>query len=271
MQVDFNILKRESEDKALIRMAYAMIKAYFRFYEELNDFLPIQKRKMTFAFEFKAGENVQSVIQKIGVPHTEIDLILVNGESVGFSYVLQSNDQVSVYPVFETLDIHPIVKLHTKPLRVVRFIADSHLGKLAKYLRMLGFDTLYDNHYQDEFIVHLSVKEHRIIITRDKHLLHNTHITHGYWLREDEPRMQLKEIVQHFQLTDIKPFSRCLECNYEIKPVQYEAIRALLPSDHEHEFKNPSQCIKCRKVYWEGSHYNRMQEFIKSIMTLPSH
>src|SRR5262245_48698850 len=104
------------------------ISAHFRFYEELNDFLPENKKKVAFAYQFQANQNIRQVISMIGVPHTEIDLLLVNGRSVGFDYILKNNDHVSIYPVFESLDISTLNKLRPKPLRDTKFIADAHLG-----------------------------------------------------------------------------------------------------------------------------------------------
>ncbi|MBS0286246.1 MAG: Mut7-C ubiquitin/RNAse domain-containing protein [Proteobacteria bacterium] len=244
-----------------------MLKAFFRFYEELNDFLPQDKKKHEFPFEFSQGESVKTIIEKIGVPHTEVDLILINGISVDFTERLQNNDKVSVYPVFEALDISPVIKLRPKPLRITQFIADSHLGKLAKYLRMIGFDTLFDNHYLDEEIVRVAIQEHRIILTRDRNLLKNPQVSHGYYVREENPELQLKEIVKHFQLGGtLKPFSVCLECNGKIKPVSYDEIKQFLPSNNKEEYKKPSQCANCNKVYWEGSHFLRMQQFIENLL-----
>ena len=145
--------------------------ANFRFYEELNDFLPENKRKIEYSYAFYGTPAVKDAIEAEGVPHTEVDLILVNGKSVGFDYLLQHSDRVSVYPVFETLDISPVIRLREKPLRESKFILDVHLGKLTKLLRRLGFDSNYRNDYSDPEIVNISLKEKRIILTRDRGIL----------------------------------------------------------------------------------------------------
>lgn len=174
--------------------------AFFRFYEELNDFLPEGQRKKTFSYEFIGTPFIKDTIEAIGVPHTEIDLILVNGESVGFNYQMQGGEHVSVYPVFELLDITPIVRLRSRPLRKTKFVADVNLGKLAQKLRLLGFDTLFRNDFTDHDIVKLSLQEKRIILTRDKGILQHSAITHGYWIRNNDPKEQLREVVEHLQL-----------------------------------------------------------------------
>jgi hypothetical protein len=145
--------------------------AQFRIYAELNDFLPVERKNKTFLYSFYGTPSVKDTIESIGIPHTEIDLILVNGVSVDFNYLLQNDDIISVYPVFESLDIAPTIKLCARPLRKTKFILDVNLGKLAKMLRMLGFDTLYQNNYSDGAIIHDSISDKRIILTRDQDLL----------------------------------------------------------------------------------------------------
>ncbi len=129
--------------------------AEFRFYAELNDFLPPSKRLVPFSYPFEVSGSVKDMIESLGVPHTEVDLILANGESVGFSYLVRDGDRISVYPVFESIDIAPIVRVRPQPLRDPRFVLDTHLGRLASYLRMLGFDTLYQSDYQDEELLRI--------------------------------------------------------------------------------------------------------------------
>jgi hypothetical protein len=176
------------------------MQATFRFYEELNHFLPHRRRQVAFTHRFDGRQSIKDMIESLGVPHTEIDLILVNGESVDFKYLVQDGDAVSVYPVFGTLDITPVQCVRPQPLRDIRFVLDIHLGKLAAYLRMLGFDTLYPDDYEDSHLAILSRDEHRILLTRDCGLLKRSMVTHGHYVRETNPRRQLIEVVQHFDL-----------------------------------------------------------------------
>lgn len=231
-----------------------------RFYEELNDFLPEAKRKTIFSHTYTGNMSVKDVIESLGVPHTEIDLILVNGESVGFKVKPEDGDFVSVFPVFESLDVSSLIRLRSLPLRETKFILDVHLGKLAKYLRMLGFDTLYQNNFEDDKIIEISVKQKRIILTRDLGILKNNKVTHGYWIRSQKPKVQLIEVLNRFDLTrQIEPLNRCIECNGEIVRVEKEEISALLKPKTRKYFHDFFQCKSCKKVYWEGSHYSRMQ------------
>ena len=181
--------------------------AWFRFYEELNNFLPADKRKIAFPYKLSGSTSVKDVIEAIGVPHTEVDLILVNGNSVKFCHKLSHGDHISVYPVFENLDISHISRLRPKPLRKTRFIVDAHLGRLSRLLRMLGFDTLYKNNYKNEEIITEALTQKRIILTRDSGLLKNRSITHGYLIRETDPHEQAREVIRRFDLySQAKPF-----------------------------------------------------------------
>ena len=242
-------------------------KAHFRFYEELNDFLPADKRKIRFPYEFQGKPSVKDAIEAIGVPHTEVDLILANSVSVSFSYHLSDNDTISVYPVFESLDITPLTHLREKPLRNLKFILDVHLGKLAIYLRLLGFDTLYGNDYDDFEIVRLSKECKRIILTRNASLLKMKTVTHGNWIRSNNPEEQTVEVLLRFDaVSSIKPFYRCLVCNGLIKKIAKDNIMHLLEEKTKRYYNEFFQCSSCLKVYWKGSHYVRMKKFIDTVL-----
>jgi uncharacterized protein len=202
-----------------------MSRACFRFYAELNDFLLPERRAGAFIRSFEENPSIKDAIEALGVPHTEVDLILVNGESVDFSYLVQDGDRVSVYPVFESLDITPLARVRPRPLRETRFVLDVHLGRLASYLRMLGFDTLYRNDYTDDTLAGISSAERRILLTRDRGVLKRSQVTHGYCLRETDPRRQLVEVVRRFDLfRAMAPLQRCLRCNALLEPVSKESI-----------------------------------------------
>ena len=235
--------------------------ANFRFYEELNDFLAVDRRKRTFEYRFNGSPAVKDSIEALGVPHTEVDLILANGRSVGFEYQLQDGDRIAVYPVFEALDISPIVRLRDKPLRRSRFVLDVHLGKLARLLRMLGFDVRYRNDYTDREIITISIDDGRTILTRDRRLLFAKVVTRGYWLRSTEPEKQCHEVLERFDLySQIKPFSRCLLCNGAIKAVDKSRIIDQLEPRTKWYFDTFFRCEQCGKVYWKGSHFDRMMQ-----------
>jgi uncharacterized protein with PIN domain len=241
--------------------------AFFRFYAELNDFLPPDRRQTDFVHPFEDRISVKDMIESLGVPHTEVELIVVEGHPVDFSYIVQDGDHISVYPVFEAVDITPLVRLRPHPLREVRFVLDNHLGKLAAYLRLLGFDTLYRNDYDDEVLARLSVEERRILLTRDRGLLKRGDVTHGYWVRATDPEQQLIEVIRRFDLgRATRPFNRCLLCNNLLESVSKEEVRERLPPKVREQRVEFHICRSCDRIYWKGSHYQRMAQFVNRIL-----
>jgi uncharacterized protein with PIN domain len=235
--------------------------AEFRFYEELNDFLRQEQRKQTLTYRFNGNPGIKDPIEVFGVPHTEVDLIVVNGESVGFDYQLKNADRVAVYPVFESFDISPIVRLRETPLRHTTFVVDVNLGKLARLLRLFGFDTLFTNSFDDKQIAAIAVEQDRIVLTRDRRLLYAKTITHGYWVRAVKPLQQFAEVVRRFELArQLKPFCRCTICNTLIEPVEKQAVLDLLEPKTRLYYERFYRCPSCGKVYWEGSHIDHMRQ-----------
>ena len=244
-------------------LAHVMPVANFRFYAELNDFLPPERRFTEFAHSFLDVATVKDRIESFGVPHTEIDLILVNGQSVDFAYRVRDGDRISVYPVFEAFEIAGLSRLRPEPLRDVRFVLDVHLGRLAAYLRMLGFDTLYRNHCADERLAEISRDERRILLTRDVGLRKRGSVTHGYCLRAAQPRQQLVEVVRRFDLGRLaKPFSRCLRCNTPLAQAGKDQVRHQLPAQVALVHDEFLRCPDCGRAYWKGGHYRRMRQWI---------
>ncbi len=240
--------------------------AAIRFYAELNDFLPVERKNRTSTYTFDVSGSVKDVIEALGVPHTEVDLILANGQSVDFSYRVQNGDNISVYPVFESLDISPLERLRPTPLRELRFIIDTHLGKLAAYLRMVGTDAAYRSDYADEELAKNSVNEKRILLTRDRGLLKRNIIIRGYFVRATHPREQLVEVLRRFDLFgSVSPFERCIHCNTLLRPVPKEEIADRLLPETRRLYEEFCKCPECHRIYWKGSHYRRMQKFIESI------
>lgn len=236
-----------------------MATATFRFYEELNDFLPPARRKRDFACACARDASVKHMIEALGVPHTEVELILVNGVSVGFAHRLQDGDRIAVYPKFEAFDIRPLLRLRAQPLRQIRFVADAHLGGLARLLRLAGFDTLYDNHFQDDAIVRIAAAEQRIVLSRDVELLKCRDISHGCYVHALRPAQQFRELVQRLDLAaGARPFSLCLQCNAPLRPVAKADVLHRLPPRVREEQQRFSTCDVCRRVFWEGSHWRRM-------------
>lgn len=241
-----------------------MARVLIRFYQELNDFLPPEQRQRDITLNFTPPMPARHLIELCGVPHTEVEIILRNGESIGLEQRIEDGDRLSVYPMFESLDVQPLLRLRPTPLRRPRFVADAHLGRLSHYLRMLGFDTWHGEDPGDSALVALARDEGRILLTRDKALLMHRGVTHGCYLPPDDPQEQLAYLVKRLQLCGtIRPFSRCMECNQPLQPLSREAAVEKVPNDI---LSDPRQdfllCPSCDKAYWRGSHYDRMKERI---------
>ncbi|HTI18225.1 MAG TPA: Mut7-C RNAse domain-containing protein [Trinickia sp.] len=242
------------------------VTATFRFYEELNDFLAPSLRRHECTCVCARAATAKHMIEALGVPHTEVELILVNGESVGFDHVLEDGDRVAVYPKFEALDVTPLLRVRPEPLRTIRFVADAHLGGLAHLLRLVGFDTLYDNHYADDEIEAIAATEDRIVLSRDRELLKRRTITHGCYVRALKPQAQLREICDRLDLGhSIKAFRLCLTCNSPLRAMEKAEAFGRVPEgvfDRQARF---ATCDVCKRIFWEGSHWHRMCSLVESL------
>ena len=240
-----------------------MQQASFRFYAELNDLLPLPKRGLCFSHAFEATASVKDTVEAFGIPHTEVDLILANGETVTFSYLVRDGDRISVYPVFRSLDLGPLTRFQPRSGGEMYFVLDTHLGKLAAYLRMLGFDSVYRNNCRDEELAHVSADQQRTLLSRDRGLLKRSLVTRGYLVREAQPREQLVEVLRRFNLSgSVAPFRRCLDCNTLLQAVPQDLISHLLPPKTRKHYDEFRVCPGCDRLYWKGSHYQRMEVLI---------
>jgi len=244
-----------------------MVTATFRFYEELNDFLAPRRRKQEFTVPCAQAATTKHMIEALGVPHTEVELILVNGESVGFDRIIENGDRVAVYPRFEAMDVTPLLRVREHPLREMRFVADAHLGGLAHMLRMLGFDTLYDNHFHDDEIVAICETDGRIVLTRDRELLKRRAVTRGCYVHALKSEDQLREVVERLELArSARPFTLCLHCNTPLRAVDKASVRDRLPPRVREHYERFSTCDQCGRVYWEGSHFSSMRRLLDGVL-----
>ena len=229
--------------------------ASFLFFGELEDLIRAPRTGGAIKCRFRGRQSVKHLIEALHVPHTEVGEIRVNGVTVVFSYLVKDGDRVMVFPATSA-------EGETTP----RFVADNHLGKLATYLRILGFDTWYRNDYQDKELAEVACQEGRILLTRDRGLLMRRVVKSGYCVRSREPRQQLGEVLRRYDLFDnIQPFRRCLRCNSPLIPVsKKDVIHRLQPLTRRyyHEFR---LCPECDQVYWKGSHYEHMEAFLAEI------
>ncbi|MCX6072450.1 MAG: twitching motility protein PilT [Chloroflexi bacterium] len=244
----------------------------FRFYAELNDLLPRLRRFVDFVHEFQGSPSVKDVIESLGVPHTEVEVILVNGQPQGFQYRLQDGDRVSVYPMFEALDVGEAARVRAWPLRQPRFVLDVHLGKLAAYLRLLGLDATYDREMQDPDLARLSASEQRILLTRDRQLLKRSQVTHAHLVRSLEPKTQCVEVVRRFDLVGLAaPFTRCLRCNAQLGRVRTNEVAERIHAWVRAQASEVTRCDACDRLYWRGTHFDRLERLAREILDSAAH
>jgi uncharacterized protein with PIN domain len=239
------------------------MQAEVRFFAELRDFLAPARRSGHVSHAFREPGSVKDVIESYGVPHTEVEVILANGQSVDFGYQVVDGDRISVYPVFESFDVSQLVRVRPRPLREVRFVLDVHLGALARRLRLLGFDCHYERDASDDDLVAISTTQRRILLTRDLGLLKRKMITHGTFVRATDPREQVREIVRRFQLVGSSaPFTRCLACNGPLEAVAKADVVHCLPPITRQLYDDFSRCRDCHKTYWRGAHHERLTAMV---------
>lgn len=241
-----------------------MSQATFRFYEELNDFLPEENRKRDFEVPFSPTCRTGDVIASLGIPHEQIDLILVDGISVPLDHLLEGGERVSVYPVFESFDIRAVKYPGTSPLRHLTFVADGHLGKLARYMRLLGFDTLFDQSLDTHGLIETAVKEGRVFLTRSRRLLTDGRLIRTILVPGEDLKTQLTSVIQRLDLyEDMQAFSRCMICNARVKRVSKESVAHRLPPKVRLKQKTYFLCPSCNRIYWKGTHFKRMLRFVR--------
>lgn len=241
--------------------------ATVRFYAELNDFLPPERRFRESEITFFICPTVKDAVESLGVPHVEIDLILVNGTSVGFDHRVHSGDRISVYPVFESLNIAPLTHLRPQPLRTTAFVTDVHLRKLTRLLRLLGFDTAWDAQADDASLARISRDQRRILLTRDRQLLKRSLVTHGTWIRATDALEQAREVLRRFDLRNqVAAFTRCPACNGLLADVAKEDVLERIPPRTAAWLDAYTQCNECKKLYWRGTHTAHLEQTVRRIL-----
>lgn len=256
--------RANGEQSAQQAMAH---KATFRFHGPITFFLPPKQRDTIIEHTFDWRASIKDMVESLGPPHSEIGLLVVDGQSVDFSYIIESDVHVDVYSRLDSVDLPNKIALRPPFPGQPRFVLDTHLGRLANSLRMMGFDTLYRNDYPDDELAQVSSEEQRILLTRDVGLLKRSLVVYGHYVRATDPREQIVEVMKRYALVDkAKPFHRCITCNDLLHPVNKADIIDQLPETSAGYFDEYSQCQGCGKIYWKGSHYDRMQEIIDQVI-----
>jgi len=241
--------------RPIFAYTYPMKFAHFDFDPALQPFLQRDLRGHPVNLHFQGPQSVKHLIESLHIPHTETGPLSANGERIGLEYIVHDGDRIEVQPA-------PPVELEEEPL----FVLDGHLGRLASHLRMLGLDCLYNNSYEDDELLQISIDEKRILLTRDRLLLMHKVITQGYLLRSLDSIEQLHEVVKRFGLVKwVKPFQRCMNCNHPLEPVDKEAVLDKLEPLTKKYYEDFKLCPACDQVYWKGSHYEKMTRVIENL------
>ncbi|MGV0737206.1 Mut7-C RNAse domain-containing protein [Mycobacterium syngnathidarum] len=238
-----------------------------RAYAELNDFVDTDSRGRSVRRPCQSHQTVNDVLEAMGIPHTEVDLILVNGDPVGFAHRPAVGDRIAAYPMFEALDIGSTARLRPEPLRDPRFVVDVNLGRLARLLRVLGFDMWWSNDADDQTLADISVEQRRILLTRDRGLLKRRAITHGLFVHADQPEKQTLEVVRRLDLKRrVAPFTRCLRCNGRLEAVTKEQVLDQLEPLTRRYCDEFSRCGNCGQIYWPGTHFARLARLVDELL-----
>jgi uncharacterized protein with PIN domain len=241
-------------------------RAELRFYAEQNDFLAPEQRFRPVEYRFHVAPSIKDALESCGVPHVEVERIAIGGQWAGFGDRLRPNDRVAVYPAFRELPVGAEGALREPAPRPARFVLDVHLGRLARLLRLLGFDSRYANHLDDRELAAIAHAEHRILLTRDLDLLKRGLVTYGYYVRETEPTRQAAEVMHRYRLSgELEPFSRCLHCNAPLEAIEKADIQDRLPPRTAELYHDFQRCPACNRLFWKGSHFERLEKLVERL------
>ena len=222
---------------------------------KLNDFLPNRSVDNSVQALFNQKTALKHIVEVIGIPHPEVGIVQVDGHEADLNYPVQDGDQVHIFPKV-------VPELHYSR-EGPKFVLDNHLGKLADYLRLLGFDVVYAKDWQDGDIAQYAYEQSRILLTRDRGLLKRKIVADGYCVRADDPEQQLAEVVAQYRLNNyVTPFQRCPRCNGKLAPVKKEDIIEQLQPLTRKYYDEFTQCACCGQIYWKGSHFRHMQSML---------
>ncbi len=242
--------------------------ANFMFFGELKSLLVRRYRTAPVVYHFRDHPAVKDPIESMGIPHTEVDVILVNGRSVGFDYQINHGDSIAVYPPFSAVPVSPLVRLSPPLPAPATFILDVHLGKLARRMRLLGFDTLYRNDFADADLIQTALEQRRILLTRDLGILKHRCLVFGTLVRSDFVDEQIQQILIRYRLLgQIRPWQRCMLCNGRLEPVATSEILHRLEPKTRCYYQEFKRCTDCDQLYWQGSHHKKIEKWLESTLS----
>jgi hypothetical protein len=237
--------------------------ATFRFHAELNAFLPAARRDREFSCTCARSATAKHMIEALGVPHTEVALVLVNGAAASLAHRICDGERLDVYPAEAARELGQLAGGPREQDMPTRFIADVHLAGLARLLRLAGFDTMCEKHLGDEEIVAIALREDRCVLSRDVELLKRRNVRSGCYVHALKPAGQFREIVRRLELAErIRPFSLCMVCNTPLHAASRAEVLETLPASVREQYQDFTRCERCGRVYWQGSHWRRMQQML---------
>lgn len=208
--------------------------------------------------------SVKDVIESCGVPHPEVDLITIKGQPVSFGYLIDRDQDVDVYSVGTEPSLFAENRLQVRQME--KLVADGHLGKLTRLLRLLGLDVAYHRTANDRALLDTMLGEDRALLTRDRRLLMHSIVQHAYYPRSQVPEKQVLEVIRRFNLVNtLLPFTRCLRCNAALAPVPKVDVLTQLEPLTRIYYEDFRRCIGCEKIYWAGTHFPKLQTRIAEL------
>ena len=239
-----------------------------RLYASLGDFVAPARRGA--AFEYEAGDprSVKDLIESLGVPHCEVQVVLVDGKSAGFARVVRGGERIAVYPYFSGIEPGDAAAAGEPLPSEPRFVLDGHLGRLAAYLRALGVDTAHERDADDAAIARVAAEEGRVVLTRDIGLLKRAAVRHGWWVRSPDPRVQFRDVVARFGLAArAAPFTRCLRCNVPLVSADRDSVADQVHPRIRQRFDTFSRCPACLRTFWRGTHHAHLESLLARFAT----
>lgn len=234
---------------------------FLHFDRGFDFFIPSVHSGKTIRLTQSRQASIKDIIESLGVPHTEVGKILVNGVEVGFSHIPRSSETLTICSISPPFDITRKTRLRPHSFDMIRFVADVNVGKLAKLLLRLGFDTEYSNAFSDEAVAEIASRNKRVVLTRDTSLLKRKKVIFAKRIRQERPESQLKEVLEYFGL-DKGPFeflSRCTTCNRKLQPIQKQTVIHRLKPKTRKYYDTFKICPGCSRIFWQGSHYDDMK------------
>ena len=242
--------------------------AWVRFHGELNDFLKPEARDKAQQYDFVNPTTLLSAIEGLGIPHPEVYMLTVNGDPQTFGHDIAGGDRIAVYPRQQTrrvTGLRPIAPPDPVP---ATFVCDVNLGKLANLLRLLGFDTIYENDLDDPELADISTRQGRILLTRDRKLLMRREVRRGRFVRNTEPEAQAREIIAYYDLApQVLSFSRCTVCNGLLESTDDPELLKKVPERSRERCSEFLVCTQCERVYWQGDHYRELEKTCERLLS----